>query len=257
MKIILCIKAVHGDYVSGDVRDHNEFVINPYDLIALQTVVQMRDKEKAQVICLSMGGPNIKDALVKCIAIGADDVFWLCDSAFTGADTVATSYALAESIKKIGESHLIVCGEKSVDGETGQVGIGISQRLGISCILNVDDIISMNDEFIIVKCKNDNEEKLIKACLPVVIIFRKFTTISANISLQALRRAQRKPITIMDSDKIRLDKEKCGVMGSKTQVLEVVSDLNKKNGYVIEGELSEKVKFIDELLQRESGSYNG
>lgn len=257
MKIVVCIKAVRADYVFGDGKNQNELVINPYDLLALQTVLNKRNKEKEQVVCLSMGGPNVKDALVKSIALGTDDVYWLCDSIFAGADTVATSYALSESIKKIGECDLIVCGEKTVDGETGQVGIGISERLGIPCITNVDDIVSLDDKSITVRCTDDKEQKVVKAGFPVMIIFRKFTTITKNISLAALKRAQRKTLNIWDADDISLDKEKCGMKGSKTQVLEVVSDLNKKNGCLVEGKPLDKVKFIDELLRRRSGLNNG
>ncbi len=257
MKIIVCIKAVRGDYVSGDIKDQTSFVINPYDLLALQTVINKRIKEKDQVVCLSMGGPNIKDALVKSIAIGVDDVYWLCDSNFAGADTIATSYVLAESIKKIGEGDLIVCGGKTVDGETGQVGIGISERLGIPCITNVDDIIRLDDKSIVVKCINDREQTVVKADFPVMVILRKFTTVTSNMSLLALKSAQRKKMNVWGADTIKLDKEKCGIRGSKTQVLEVVSDLHKKNVCMVEGEVSDKVKFLDELLLKRSVLYNG
>lgn len=248
MKIIVCLKAVRGDYVSSNEKDQNDYVINPYDLFALQMVLDKRTKDKQQVVCLSMGGANSKDALIKSIALGADDVYWLCDSAFAGADTVATSYTLAESIKKIGDSDLIVCGEKAVDGETGQVGIGVCERLNIPCVTNVEEIVEIDDKSVIVKCIDDKEMKIVKVCFPAMIVFRKFTTVINNMSLLQLKKAQRKPMNIWDADTIGLEKEKCGFKGSKTQVLGVVSDINKNQGIVVKGNASEQIKFVDELI---------
>ncbi|WP_176124491.1 electron transfer flavoprotein subunit beta/FixA family protein [Clostridium felsineum] len=250
------MKAVRADYVFDDVKEKTSFIINPYDLLALQSVLEKRDREKSQVACISMGGSNIKEALIKSIALGVDDVYWLNDSAFAGADTVATSYALSESIKKTGEYDLIVCGAKAVDGETGQVGIGISERLGIPCITDVEELIELDDVSVTVRCVHDDIEEIVKYGFPVAIVFKNFTTVTNNLSLLALKRAQRKQINVWNAESVNLDKEKCGICGSKTKVLGVVSDLNKKRGIIMEGDSAYRVRMLDDLLQKRSGFIN-
>lgn len=257
MKILVCIKAVRQKYVFDDKIGQNDYTFNPYDLLALQKVLEKRNKEKVQVICLSMGEREIKDVLVKAIALGADDVYWLCDRVFAGADTIATSYALAECTKKIGKCELIVCGGKAVDGETGQVGISIGERLGIPCITNVDEIISIDEKFVVIRCMDNRECLTVKAELPAVIIMRQFTTVCSTIRLQDLKRAQHKELNIWTADDIELDVQRCGMKGSKTQVIGVTSELNKKSGSLLEGKTKDKVKFLDELLTKGSVVLNG
>ena len=54
----------------------------------------------------------------------------LCDMAFAGADTLATAAVLAAGIRSAGDFDLVLCGNESVDGATGQVPAQLAEALG-------------------------------------------------------------------------------------------------------------------------------
>lgn len=250
MKIIVCVKVVRGEYVGKTTEDGCDYVVNPYDMFALQSILEKRNKENEEVICMSMGGSNTEEALIKCLAYGADDVYWLKDDAFAGADTVATSYTISEGIKKMDGFSFVVCGERAVDGETAQTGIGIAQRLGIPCITDVEEILELNNGEIIVSCTNEKKMEILKVKAPAMVICKNITTIERKISLLSIKRAQKKEIHIWNAQSLNLDARKCGKKGSKTKVLEVKSIFNKKNGVKLEGDYQMKVDVLDKMLRK-------
>jgi electron transfer flavoprotein beta subunit len=106
--------------------------INPPDMNALEMGLRLKDKYGGRLTILSMGPTLFKPHLHVALAMGADHIVLLSDLAFAGADTLATTYTLAQAIKKIGDVDLILCGEESSDGATGQVPPGLAEWLGIS-----------------------------------------------------------------------------------------------------------------------------
>ena len=129
MKIIVPIKQVPDmsqvkfDNEQGRVDRNSAGVeINPFDLNALEAAVQITEKSNGSIIAISMGPLSAESSLKDALARGADEAILLSDSAFSGSDTLATSCILAAAIRKLGEYDLIICGEKTVDGDTGQVG---------------------------------------------------------------------------------------------------------------------------------------
>ena len=131
MKIFVCIKQVPGvSDVKIDpntntlIREGIESIINPPDRNAIELGLSLKEKHGAKVIVLTMGPPQAEEILREAIAMGADKGYLLTDRAFAGADTLATSYTLAQAIKKIleiEEKYLIICGALAIDGDTGQV----------------------------------------------------------------------------------------------------------------------------------------
>ena len=111
-----------------DVRNE----INPPDMNALEMALTVKDRYGGQISLLSMGPPFFEPYLRVGLAMGADHVTLLSDRAFAGADTLATTYTLAQGIRQMGPVDLIFCGEESSDGATGQVPAGLAEWLGIS-----------------------------------------------------------------------------------------------------------------------------
>ena len=135
MRIIVPIKqvpetnAVKMDEKTGTMmRDGVEAIINPLDLYAIESAIQLREEHGGEVIAISMGPPKAETALREAIAMGCDSGVLISDKAFSGADTWATAYVLSEAIKKTGGFDIIICGERATDGDTGQVGPGIGQH---------------------------------------------------------------------------------------------------------------------------------
>ena len=230
--------------------------MNPYDLFALQSAIDLKSRIDCNVTCVSMGASVIRDSLIKCYALGADNVVWLKDSIFAGSDTVATSFILYNAIKEISNYDLIVCGEVAVDGETGQVPAGLAQRINIRYIPGVKEIIEVTKNSVLLKTSCEKYDNILRIKLPAVLAFSEFTTTTNKFSLIALKRAQQKNINIYTSSDLGIDESMCGIKGSKTKVLDMESNFNKKNGQRIIGNSSEAAKLIKELAIGESGVKN-
>jgi len=124
---------------------------NPFDLNALEEAVKLKEEVGGTITVISMGPPQAEDTLKDAIARGADNAILLTDKGFAGSDTWATSYTLATAIKKIGNYDFIICGEKTVDGDTGQVGPEIAEVLDIPHIAYVNKTIEREEKKITVQ----------------------------------------------------------------------------------------------------------
>ena len=128
MNIFVCVKQVPDtaemkiDPVTNNlVRDGVTNIMNPYDQYALETALEIKDSMGAKVTVITMGPPHAESVLKDCLAVGADEAILVSDRAFGGADTLATSAALAETIRHLGIPDLIMCGRQAIDGDTAQV----------------------------------------------------------------------------------------------------------------------------------------
>lgn len=105
-------------------------VFNPEDLNALELALQLKECYHGRLTVLSMGPPRAADVLRDALERGADDVVLLSDRRFAGADTLATSYTLAQAVRRLGDVRIVVCGRQAIDGDTAQVGPQLAEKLG-------------------------------------------------------------------------------------------------------------------------------
>ena len=158
MEILVCVKQVPGssdveiDQETGVLkRDGAEAKMNPFDLYALETALQIREQGKGTVKALTMGPPDAAEILKESFAIGADDAVLLSDKAFAGSDVLSTAYTISQGIRKSGSFDLIICGKQTTDGDTAQVGPELAEFLGIPHITNVSRIAAVNNSSITVE----------------------------------------------------------------------------------------------------------
>ncbi len=150
MNIIVLVKQVPNttkvklDSKTGNlIREGLESIVNPDDLHALEAAIRIKEETGAKVTAVSMGPPQAVDALTQAIGMGADKGILLCDTAFAGADTWATSLTLSRAIEKIGDYDLIFCGHQAIDGDTAQIGPQVADWLGIAQATYVKEIEQM------------------------------------------------------------------------------------------------------------------
>ena len=118
-------------------------VFNPEDLNALEEALKLKERHGARVTVITMGPPAAAQVLRESLYRGADEVVLLTDKAFAGADTLATSYALALAVRKLGGADLVLCGRQAIDGDTAQVGPQTAEKLGypqITCVSRIDEL---------------------------------------------------------------------------------------------------------------------
>lgn len=145
-------------------------IFNPEDLNALEQALRLKERYPGSTVTLLTMGPGraaeiIREGLYR----GADDGVLLTDRAFAGADTLATSYALAMAIRKIGNFDLIVGGRQAIDGDTAQVGPQVAEKLGLSQITYAEEIVGVTDGRITVRRKIPGGVETVEAPLPIVV----------------------------------------------------------------------------------------
>ena len=234
MHIVVCIKQVPD---SAQIRVHPvtntimrqgvPAIINPFDLFAIEEALRLKDKMGGRVTVLTMGPPQAEDALRKAIAYGVDDVVLLTDRAFAGADTLATSFALAQAIRKIGEEtpvDLVFTGKQTIDGDTAQVGPGIAKRLGLQLLTYVAavDEMDLEQKTITVQRRSEGGVQVIKTQLPALITMLEGTNKIRFASMDDMFRSARFEVPQWNKDRAGIeDVSKIGLKGSPTVVSKV------------------------------------
>ena len=142
----------------------------PEDLNALEQALRLKDAHPGSTVTiLTMGPGRAADIIREGLFRGADNGYLLTDRAFAGADTLATSYALATAIKKIGTCDIIIGGRQAIDGDTAQVGPQVAEKLGMPQITYAEEILKVTDKAITVKRHIDGGVETVTGPLPMGI----------------------------------------------------------------------------------------
>ena len=145
-------------------------IFNPEDLNALEQALRLKDTHPGSTVTiLTMGPGRAAEIIREGLYRGADNGYLLTDRAFAGADTLATSYALATAIRKIGEYDLIIGGRQAIDGDTAQVGPQVAEKLGLPQVTYVEEIEEVSGKAIRVKRHIDGGVETVEAPLPIVL----------------------------------------------------------------------------------------
>ena len=145
-------------------------IFNPEDLNAMEQALRLKDTHPGSTVTiLTMGPGRAAEIIREGLYRGADNGYLLTDRAFAGADTLATSYALATAIRKIGEYDVIVGGRQAIDGDTAQVGPQVAEKLGLPQVTYVEEILNVTDGRICVKRHIDGGVETVEAPLPIVL----------------------------------------------------------------------------------------
>ena len=250
MHIAVCIKQVPD---SAQIRVHPvtntimrqgvPAIINPFDLFALEEALRIKDRTGARVTVLSMGPPQAEDALRKCISLGADDAILVTDKAFSGADTLATSYVLAAALRTLHEQlplDLVFTGKQTIDGDTAQVGPGIAIRLGYQLLTYVSRITSIDaqDQRIVVERRAEGGVQVLESRLPAVITMLEGTNTTRFADMPGMFQAARQQVQHWNREAIAItDLTQVGLKGSPTVVAQVFAPKPKAvRALRIEGE---------------------
>ena len=267
MHVVVCIKQVPD---SAQIRVHPvtntimrqgvPTIVNPYDLFALEEALKLRDKFGGEVTVLTMGPPSAEESLRKALTYGADRGVLLTDRFFAGADTLATTYALATAIRKVGETFgepdLVFTGKQTIDGDTAQVGPGIAKRLGLLQLTYVARITSVDPEArsIEVERRSEGGVQVLRGRLPCLITMLEATNEIRRGSMNdALRAARASAIKWSAQDAGVEDISKCGLRGSPTIVKRVFAPAPRaQKATVVEaGDQPPAEALIDEIFKHQ------
>ena len=145
-------------------------IFNPEDLNALEQALRLKEQHPGSTVgLLTMGPPRAGEIIRQGLFRGADTGWLLTDRLFAGADTLATSYALATAIRKIGDVDIVIGGRQAIDGDTAQVGPQVAQKLGLNQVTYAEEILGIKDGKVTIRRHIDGGVETVEAPLPVVI----------------------------------------------------------------------------------------
>ncbi|MCF7790374.1 MAG: electron transfer flavoprotein subunit beta/FixA family protein [Victivallales bacterium] len=250
MQIIVLIKQVPDiknvkiDKTTGTIiRKGVESVINPLDLFAIETALQLKDSlSDVKVTVISMGPLSAVKAVREAIAMGCDEGIVLSDKAFAGSDTWATSIILSKAISKIGNFDIILCGERAIDGDTGQVGPEIASCLNIPVATYISDLKYNGNNCTLLRRVENGIEK-ITVMLPALVTVIKEINSPRLPTFKGKKKAKIKDIRIWNAEKLNIEKDNTGLKVSPTKVVKIFTpDITRKCKII-------KIKKYDDIIK--------
>ena len=248
MKILVLIKQVPDttdvkiDPVTNTLkREGVAAVINPFDMYAIEEALRVKERVggNSEVIVISMGPPQAKEALKEAISMGCDSAILLSDRKFAGSDTWATSYTLSQAIKKIGDYKVIFCGKQASDGDTAQVGPGVSMHLDVPQVTYVKKVEKIDTERATLERMTEEGYDIIETPLPAVFTVVKEINEPRLPSLKGKMKAKKVEIPVWSADDIGCEEGKIGLEGSPTRVVKVFTPTPREGGQLLTGEPEE------------------
>jgi len=256
MNIVVCIKQVPNttdvkiDPVTNTlIRDGVESVINPFDAYAIEEGVRLKERFGGKVTVVTMGPPQAENALKEAISLGCDEAVLVSDRKFAGSDTWATSYTLSCAIKKIGVFDVIICGKQASDGDTAQVGPGISTHLDIPQVTYVKKIEDISNSKAKVERMTEEGYDIVETPLPCLFTVVKEINSPRIPSLKGMMKAKSAKIAKWNAEDIDADPKNLGLEGSPTRVVKIFTPPPRKGGEMLKGDAAEIAEKLGELLK--------
>jgi electron transfer flavoprotein beta subunit len=256
LNIVVCIKQVpettevEFDEETGRLkREGVAAIINPFDEYAIEEGLRIKETCGGTVKVITMGPPWAADALRDAIAMGADEGYLVTDRVFAGADTWATSLTLAKSIEYIGDYHLIICGLKTTDGDTGQTGPEMAEHMGIPHVCYVNEVSKIGEGKVTLKRLMDDGVETLEAPIPLLISVSKDINQPRLATLRGRLRAKKAEIKEITNKELGIDPKEIGLDGSFTRVVRIFEPETHEAGEIVEGTTEEIVEAIYLKLQ--------
>ncbi len=237
------------------IREGVPFIVNPFDVHAVEEALRLRDRFGCEVVAVTMGPPNSVLTLRRCLALGVDRAVLVSDRAFGGADTLATSLVLAAAVRRAavewGRVDLVLCGKQTIDGDTAQVGPGIATRLGWSQLTLVDRVLEISPEAgtLTVRRKLEGRREVVRSPLPAVVsVVReinqpRYPTVPRRLEVEEVE------IPVWDNGVLGLPADRVGLKGSPTSVKRIFAPERRLGEIVGDGE-ADPEGAVQELIRK-------
>lgn len=254
MNIVVCLKqvpdttAVRIDPKTGTlIREGVPSIINPEDKHALEEALRLKDEYGANVTVISMGPPQAQNALREALCMGADEAILITDRAFAGADTLATSKALAGALRKL-EYDIVFAGRQAIDGDTAQVGPEIAEHLDIPQVTYVQDVKVEGKTLYVNRALEDGYE-IIEVKAPVLLTAIKELNEPRYMNARYIFDSANKEIKIWSANDIDVEKAELGLAGSPTKVKKSMTKEAKGQGEIVDKPAAEAAAYVIQKMK--------
>ena len=207
MKILVAVKQVI-DFTatvrikvdgSGIETDQVKMSMNPFDEIALEEAIQIREKGFAkQVIVVSIGSDVCLEILLNALAMGADQAILIKANAIQEPIHVAN---LLKALVIRVLPQLVLLGKQAIDDDCNQTGQMLASLLDWPQGTFVSKCVIEGD-YIRVTREIDSGCEILRLQLPAVITSDLRLNKPRHLTLPNIMRAKSKPLTVLTSEEL-------------------------------------------------------
>ncbi|MFH0942407.1 MAG: electron transfer flavoprotein subunit beta/FixA family protein, partial [Chloroflexota bacterium] len=226
-------------------------VISPFDENAVEAALKIKDTMGGKITVLSLGVNLLRDVVKKPLSMGADELILLEDEAFVGSDSWSTAYALAMAIKKIGPFDIIFCGRQAADWDSGQVGSGIAEILGLPSVTLAQKVTVADGKAKVERVTADGYE-VVEVSLPALITVSNELGEARYPTIKGIMGAKRKEPVVWKPADIGVDPSQVGAAGRRTRLLKLFQPVREGKCEIIEAETLEEAAIKLALKLREA-----
>lgn len=255
MKIVVCIKQVPDtteikiNPATGTlIRDGVPSIMNPDDKAGLELAVELKEKHGATVTVITMGPPQADAILREAFAMGADRAILLTDKRFAGADTLATSHALAGAIRKL-EFELLITGRQAIDGDTAQVGPQIAELLALPQVTYLRNLSFDGEKTFTLERETEEGYQVLEADAPCLVTVLSTARKPRYMRVKGIVEAYQREVELWGFEQIEVAEEHLGLKGSPTKVFKAFAKASKAPGEVYEADPEEAVGIVISKLK--------
>lgn len=236
MDIIVCIRRVTQE------QEPRQSKINPPDRNALEEALKLKERFSGKVIVLTMDAPVANGALEEALAVGADEGILICDNSCSGADTLATAYTLTCGVRSIGHFDLILCGNESTAGATGQVGPQLAEFLELPHVTHARQMDVSDEKSALVERALEYGYMKVDIQLPAVIAVVRGINRPRLPTVTGIMEAAEKEVKVWRADDIGAESHNIGLEGSPTCTLGEIERRYERGREIFTGPPEESVK---------------
>jgi electron transfer flavoprotein beta subunit len=249
-QVLKAEKAGVRDDFTADRSRRGAKQLNPADKSALLAAVELKKRYGGEIICLTMGPASAEKILHEAAMDGADRICLITDPIYAGSDTLATSAILAAALAYIGNPELVLCGRRSIDGETGQVGPQTAIRLGYSCVTNVLSLKLAEARSVEVSRLSELKIEKLLVSLPAIVCVCETNTLSQLPDIASIRKASNIQTEMLSNKELKISQKECGLSGSLTKVLHIHRRSTEKRNTRYAESSEEGVELVLSLLKQ-------
>lgn len=215
-------------------------IIDPYGEYAVEAALKIKDAAPdTKITALTMGVSHQRDVVKKPLSMGCDELVLLEDEAFANSDSFATAYVLAEAIKKIGEYDLVLCGREASDWNSGQVGSGLADLLGLPSVTLVKNIAPEDGKAKVEKMVADGYD-VVETTLPALLTISNEIGEARYPTIKGIMGAKKKEPTVWSAADIGLDAAQVGGAGRRTKMQKLFQPVEESQVEIISGDTPEE-----------------
>lgn len=268
-RILVCVKQVPEvtdvtvDPETGTLnREGVASILNPFCEYALDLALDLGRRypeREIEIVAVTMGPPQARAALMRCLEMGAARAVLLTDRRFAGADTWATALTIAGIVRKLGDDFdLILVGKHAIDGDTAQTGPELAECLSLPQVtyavgLEIEGAPGKPARWARVRRETERGYEVLRMKLPGLVSVSRGAAVRKVCSLDDILAARDREIAVMTADDVGIDESELGLAGSLTQVVKIFPPAARTGGQVIDGTDADEAarRLVAALRERE------